>query len=285
MTLIVALLATPLSIALDIPEPQGFVTDMAEILTDGQRWQLEEQLAAVERNTSVEIAILTLPSLEDESLEDAANEIFRAWGIGKEGIDNGALILAVMDGQRVRIEVGYGLEGTVTDAAAGIIIRNRIAPLFRGQQYAQGLSLAAQDIALLASGDPATISAYEAQPSAVTRDFKIVLALVGAYIACAVLIRAATKNKVLRRKWTAGAFMVTGAAALVVGVLIAMSVFWITMFFITWLSIMFSGAVGPMMVGPPGGRFGGGGFGGGSGGGFGGFGGGMSGGGGASGGW
>jgi uncharacterized protein len=107
----------------DIPYLTGRVNDNAQILSDSTRKSLTEILKEHEFRTTNQIVILTIPSLEGESIEDFANKVFNEWKIGKKDKNNGILIVVVPDERRMRIEVGYGLEGTMTDLSAGRIIR------------------------------------------------------------------------------------------------------------------------------------------------------------------
>src|SRR2546430_4392626 len=92
------------------PSPQGYVTDAAGVLDPSSKAQLESHLAEFERQTSNEIAVATVPSLEGETIETYAVELFKRWGVGKKGKDNGILLLVAPNDRKVRIEVGYGLE-------------------------------------------------------------------------------------------------------------------------------------------------------------------------------
>jgi len=139
-----ALIAVMLSVAVvaagaDIPFLTGRVMDNAEILTEGMRRSLTERLKAHEDRTGNQIAVLTVPTLDDESIEEYAVAVFGAWKLGKKGKDNGVLIIIVPKARRMRIEVGYGLEGTLTDSLAGRIIRNAMAPRFKAGDYDGGV--------------------------------------------------------------------------------------------------------------------------------------------------
>jgi uncharacterized protein len=103
---------------------------------------LESKLAAYEKETGNEIAIALVKSLNEEPVEDAAVNLFAQWKIGKKGKDTGVLILAAIEDRKVRLEVGYGLEPKLTDARAGEIIRNEIAPAFKQGKYSEGLDAA-----------------------------------------------------------------------------------------------------------------------------------------------
>lgn len=128
------------------PTVQGWVTDSAGILDPATRQTLADRLADIERRTSAELAIVTVPSLQGESLEQYTNDLFQRWGIGKKGADNGILILVAVQDRKIRIEVGYGLEPHLTDGDCGQIIRETIAPYFKGGRYGDGLMAGVQAI-------------------------------------------------------------------------------------------------------------------------------------------
>ena len=120
--------------------PTGFVNDFAGILSQSEKSALEQVLVSFEKETSNEIAIAAIPSLEGDTIENYAEKLFVDWKIGKEGKDNGVLILVARDDRMVRFEVGYGLEGALTDAQSAWIIDNEIVPRFRDGKYFEGLS-------------------------------------------------------------------------------------------------------------------------------------------------
>ncbi len=125
--------------ALDVPNLKAPVTDLAGILTGEQSQGLEAKLRDLERTDSTQLAVLIIPSLEGESLEDYSERVATAWRLGQKGRDNGALLLIAMKERKVRIEAGYGLEPTLTDAKSNQIIQNEIAPHFRRQAYFDGI--------------------------------------------------------------------------------------------------------------------------------------------------
>jgi uncharacterized protein len=124
----------------DIPYLTGRVNDNAQILSDSTDKLLSEKLKEHELKTSNQVVILTIPSLDGESIEDFANKVFNEWGLGQKDKDNGVLIVVVPDERRMRIEVGYGLEGTLPDVLAGRIIQNIMAPRFREGDYDGGIT-------------------------------------------------------------------------------------------------------------------------------------------------
>ena len=126
------LLLLPLTaVALDVPHATGYVNDRAGLLSPSTRLKLEHFLEKFEKSDSTQIAVLTIPSLEGESLEEYSLKVAEQWGIGQKGKDNGALLLIAKAERKVRIEVGYGLEGRLTDLLAGRIIDYEITPRFK----------------------------------------------------------------------------------------------------------------------------------------------------------
>lgn len=115
----------------DVPYLTGRVNDNAQILSENARKSLTETLKEHEDRTTNQIVILTILSLEGESIEDFSNKVFNEWKLGQKDRDNGILIVIVPEEKKMRIEVGYGLEGTLTDLQSGRIIRNIMAPRFR----------------------------------------------------------------------------------------------------------------------------------------------------------
>lgn len=125
-----------------VPELTGRVVDTADMLGDPVEKAIDAQLAEHEQQTGNQVAVLTIPSLEGDDLEGYANRVFRTWRLGQADENNGVLLLIAKDDRKIRIEVGYGLEGSLTDAAAGSIIRNEITPRFRSGDF-EGGTLAA----------------------------------------------------------------------------------------------------------------------------------------------
>jgi uncharacterized protein len=147
---IVAGVAGPASLvwaaATALPSATGYVNDFAGVLDPSARVALEQRLAEYDRSTGNEIAIAIFPNLGGQPIDDFTVRLEEAWKVGKRGKDNGVLLVVAIQERQVRIEVGYGLEGKITDADAGAIIRDIIAPAFRAGQYAQGLDAAVSQI-------------------------------------------------------------------------------------------------------------------------------------------
>jgi uncharacterized protein len=127
-------------LALEVPQLKGHINDYASMLSSSAERQLEAELVDLEQTDSTQIVVLTIPSLGGDALEDFSLRVAEAWKIGQKGLDNGALLLIAKSDRKIRIEVGYGLEGRLTDLIAGRIIRNVITPFFRSGQFEQGIS-------------------------------------------------------------------------------------------------------------------------------------------------
>ena len=134
------------SLAFALPEkPKGFVTDEANIIDASTLGGLERSLNQFEKSTTIEIAVVTVPTLGGVSVEEFANKLFHKWGIGKRGSDNGVLLLVAKNDHKMRIEVGYGLESKLNDGQAGEIIRGMV-PYFRQGNFSFGISNAVNQI-------------------------------------------------------------------------------------------------------------------------------------------
>jgi len=126
--------------ALDVPALSGRIVDLAHVLPASTVNVLSDRMAAHEAATSNQVAVLILPSLAGESLEEFSHRVATEWKLGQKGTDNGVLLLVAMQERKVRIEVGYGLEGDLTDARSAHIIRNDIVPRFRAGDFPAGVS-------------------------------------------------------------------------------------------------------------------------------------------------
>jgi uncharacterized protein len=135
------------SFALDLAalKPQGYVSDFAAVVDSESRQRIELYGARLEKATGAQIAIVTLQTLEGEPIEDVANDLFRRWGIGKKGEDNGLLFLLVVGDKRTRMEVGIGLEPIITDGRAGATLR-QMRPALREGRYGDALLTAATSL-------------------------------------------------------------------------------------------------------------------------------------------
>ena len=139
--------------ALDVPKLKGQVNDYANVLSSSEERQIEEVLAGLEQSTSAQAAVLTIPSLEGDALESFSIRTVDEWTLGQAGEDNGVLILLALAEKKVRIEVGYGLEGSLTDAKSGYIIREIMVPYFQKGDYAGGLYASAKAVSGVITAD------------------------------------------------------------------------------------------------------------------------------------
>jgi uncharacterized protein len=138
--LLLAALAAPGAAALRIPPPPDRrVNDYAGALAPADRDRLEQTLIAREATSRNQVVVAIFRSLEGESLEDYSIRLAKAWRIGQKGLDNGVIFLVFLDDRKLRIEVGYGLEGSLTDAISSSILRDVVAPRFRAGQIADGI--------------------------------------------------------------------------------------------------------------------------------------------------
>ncbi len=269
--------------ALEVPSLKGHVNDYAGMLSAASQRQLKTVLTDFEAKDTTQIVVLTIPSLDGDNLEDFSIRVAEAWKIGRSGTDNGAILLIAKNDRKIRIEVGYGLEGSLTDLMAGRIIRDVITPRFKMGQFDQGIS---EGVAAMIGVVKGEFSATERprKPRSTQKGVPL-LAVFGLFFLINTLGRT---NRVLGATAGGVLFPIGGALFFGLGPLMLLGLIPVGLFAGLLLSLF----GGPLSTGHRSGRGGywGGGFGGGGGfssGGFGGFsgGGGGFGGGGASGGW
>lgn len=145
-------------LALDVPPLRSRVTDLAGVLSPSERQHIEERLYLFETQTSNQIAVLIIPSLRGEVLEDYSIRVVDQWKLGDQTKENGVLLLIVTEEKKIRIETGYGLEGVLTDLVSSQIIRSDITPYFRQENYYAGIAAGLNSIM------QATRSEYKADP-------------------------------------------------------------------------------------------------------------------------
>ncbi len=165
--------------AVTIPELRGHINDYANIL-DSRAEQIDKQLTALENETTVQAVILTIPSLpEDYTIEEYSLKVAETWQLGQKGKDNGVLITVAYKDHKMRIEVGYGLEGVLTDAQAKLIILRKMTPKFKENDYTGGLLDAVNDICGLITGDAALMEEYSKSESSEEDDpFFIIVGII-----------------------------------------------------------------------------------------------------------
>lgn len=159
LILLAFLLSVPLSHAQGLLEklskqrPQTAVNDYANVMSPSQRGALESQLVDLERKTRVAIVVVVLPSLDGGEINDFATRLYEAWGIGQKGEDKGVLFLAAMRDRKLRIEVGYGLEGLLPDSKCGRILDEAVVPSFKAGRHAAGIMGGALTLAQIVAKD------------------------------------------------------------------------------------------------------------------------------------
>jgi uncharacterized protein len=140
--------------ALEVPPLRGRVNDFAGLISRERAHALETRLKQFEAETGHQIAVLTIPTLEGEDIEGFGIRVAEAWKIGQKGFDNGAILIVAKDDKKLRIEVGYGLEGVLPDALASRIIREVIVPRFRNNDFAGGIEAGTETIMKTTRGEP-----------------------------------------------------------------------------------------------------------------------------------
>lgn len=139
--------------SLEVPQLRARVNDYAHMLSSGTVQELEQQLADFEKKEGTQVVVLTIPSLEGENLKEYSIRVAEAWRIGQKGTDNGAILLVAKNERKIRIEVGRGLEGVLTDLVSGRIIRNDIAPRFKAGDMDGGVKAGASAIMAVVKGE------------------------------------------------------------------------------------------------------------------------------------
>lgn len=272
--------------------PTGFVNDFANIIDDDTQAKLETQLSAYKQSSNHEVVVVTVQSLGGDYIENYAVKLFEEWGIGDKEKDNGILFLIASEDKKVRIEVGYGLEGALVDSEANQIIQSYIIPPFKENNYSLGIANGVEQIIKATEGE---IIDVPNKGQSVNWEEIIFFIIFGVIFAINVLIQVLASSK----SWWLGGVL----GGLAGGIITLLGLFGVSLFFglIITFGLALLGLLLDYFVSKnagsilrhfgksdnwPGGFGGGiGGFGGGSSGGFGGFGGGGSGGGGSSGSW
>ncbi len=147
------------------PPPDRRVNDYADALTTAERDRLERQLIEAEKTSQNQVVVAIFRSLDGESLEDFSIRLAQAWRVGQKGLDNGVIFLVFLNDRQMRIEVGYGLEPTLTDAVASSILRDVVAPRFREGKIADGIAAGLTAIEAAIKGTYRSPPARSARPS------------------------------------------------------------------------------------------------------------------------
>ena len=143
---------------LSVPSLTSPIVDNANLISDGVEQNINNQLEELSNSTGIQLAVLTIPTLEGEVLESYSMKVAETWKLGSAEKDTGVLLLIALEERSIRIEVGYGLEGVLTDTKCGLIIRNIIAPEFRNGNYQAGIVNAVNNITGLVKGDESLVS-------------------------------------------------------------------------------------------------------------------------------
>jgi len=160
---IVALVWMALAVyAVNFPALTGRIVDQANIIPAATRSTIEPKLADLEARSGIQLVVATIATLEGQEIEPYANELFRSWKLGEKTKNNGVLLLVAPNEHRVRVEVGYGLEGTLTDALTKVIITNAITPRFKTGDFGGGISRGVDDIITVLTTDA---SEWQKRPS------------------------------------------------------------------------------------------------------------------------
>jgi uncharacterized protein len=141
------------ALSLNLPALSGRVVDQANIIAADTRNALTGKLAELEAKSGIQLVVATVGSLEGQEIEPYANQLFRSWKLGEKTKNNGVLLLVAPNQRKVRIEVGYGLEGTLTDALSKVIITNAITPRFKAGDFGGGIARGVDDIITVLTTD------------------------------------------------------------------------------------------------------------------------------------
>ena len=125
--------------SLDVPKLETPIMDKADVINSSDERDLNQKLTNLSNETGIQVAVLTIPSLEGEALESYSMKVVEDWKLGQKGVDNGVLLLVSIGDRELRIETGYGVEGDLTDTKCGLIIRNVITPHFQDGDYSKGI--------------------------------------------------------------------------------------------------------------------------------------------------
>ena len=183
MTLIAAAMLAALTIlpvlaALTFPTLTGRVVDEANILDPATRAALTQKLADLEAKSTDQVVVVTLKSLQGTSIEDYGYQLGRHWQIGQKDKNNGVLLIVAPNERKVRIEVGYGLEGTLTDLVSRFIIDNSILPRFRANDFPGGITRGVDDITQVLTGDAEEWKQRAAKRPDATPDWASILLII-----------------------------------------------------------------------------------------------------------
>ncbi len=194
LSLLLVLLWAGFALAADpsFPNLTGRIVDNANLLDAAARSRIEQKLQAHEAKTSDQVVVATLPSLQGYDIEDFGNRLFRHWQLGEKARNNGVLLLVAPNERKVRIEVGYGLEGALTDALSKVIITTAVAPKFKTGDFAGGIEGGVDAILSILAGDAeewqrrATVRSDD---SSIAEDVAVILVMFFIFIVVVSILR------------------------------------------------------------------------------------------------
>lgn len=217
--LITVLFSAPL-MALSVPAMNGRVNDYADIIRRSDENEIEEYLYNLEKSTGIQIAVLTVPSLDGDDIASFGIRVADKWKLGDKEKDNGAILIVAMAEHDVRIEVGDGLEGSLTDAKCGLILRNVVVPEFKDGNYSSGILKGVKNMGGIASGDESVVSKRVLEDKD-TSDSSVVPLIV---IIIWLIIFMSTISAGTRRRGRHGRYVYSGNSNSVVNAAIAASI-------------------------------------------------------------
>jgi uncharacterized protein len=188
------------------PALTGRVVDDANVIDAATKARLDEKLKALEDKTGTQLVVATLPSLQGYDIADYGYQLGRHWGIGQKGKNNGAVLIVAPSDRKVRIEVGYGLEGALTDAVTKLIIENAILPRFRAGDFSGGIARGVDDVLQVLSGDAEEVKRRADRanrPSGQEGMESFILVLVILIIFLIIFMRSSSRQA-YRRGWNTG---------------------------------------------------------------------------------
>ena len=198
------------------PSLSGRVVDQARLLSDTREAEITAKLEALEADTSDQLVVVTIDSLQDLEIEDYGYQLGRAWGIGQEGQNNGVLLIVAPNERKVRIEVGYGLEPVLTDALSNQIIQREILPPFRQGGFERGITAGVDAIDAQLRLDPAEAQARAAAAAPTDPELPalpaIIITLVFLFLFLSILQAAGGGGRRRRRRNGLGPVLVWTAA-------------------------------------------------------------------------
>jgi len=205
VVLLLAALAGAASAALPIPPPPDRrINDYAGVLSAAERARLEDTLRARERESSNQIVVAIFRSLQGESMEDYSIRLAQAWRVGQKGLSNGVVFLVFVNDRKTRLEVGYGLEATLTDALSSQILRQVVAPRFREGKAADGITAGLDAIEQAIAGTYKAAPQGQAARGQGWNPFQLVLLLIVAGGIFSIVIPALYGSHIRRQGWTGG---------------------------------------------------------------------------------